>query len=53
MTEWPEFRNPDFRDVKRRLREPVIFYGRNLFAAQESVVRELGFRYYAIGRGDR
>jgi UDPglucose 6-dehydrogenase len=53
VTEWPEFRNPDFRDVKRRLREPVIFDGRNLFAAQESVVRELGFRYYGIGRGDR
>jgi UDPglucose 6-dehydrogenase len=53
LTEWPEFRNPDFRDMKRRLREPVIFDGRNLFAAQEPVVRELGFRYFGIGRGDR
>jgi UDPglucose 6-dehydrogenase len=53
MTEWPQFREPDFRDVKRRLREPVLFDGRNLFAAQESLVRELGFRYYGIGRGDR
>jgi UDPglucose 6-dehydrogenase len=53
VTEWPEFRAPDFAEVKRRLRAPVIFDGRNLFAAQEAAVRELGFRYYAIGRGDR
>ncbi len=53
VTEWPAFREPDFNEVKRRLREPVIFDGRNLYAAHESVVRGLGFRYYAIGRGDR
>jgi UDPglucose 6-dehydrogenase len=53
VTEWPQFRAPDFRDVKRRLRAAVIFDGRNLFAPQEADVRALGFRYYAIGRGDR
>jgi UDPglucose 6-dehydrogenase len=53
VTEWPAFRDPDFADVKRRLREAVIFDGRNLFAAHEAVVRSLGFRYYGIGRGDR
>ncbi len=52
VTEWPEFRSPDFADVKRRLKTPVIFDGRNLFAAQERTLRDLGFSYYGIGRGD-
>ena len=53
VTEWPEFRDPDLADLKRRLRTPVIFDGRNLFAPHEAALRELGFRYYTIGRGDR
>jgi UDPglucose 6-dehydrogenase len=52
VTEWPEFRAPDFKEVKRRLLQPVIFDGRNLFASQQSLIHDLGFRYYAIGRGE-
>jgi UDPglucose 6-dehydrogenase len=52
VTEWPEFRNPDFAEVRRRLKAPVVFDGRNLFAGQEPEIRELGFAYYGIGRGD-
>jgi UDPglucose 6-dehydrogenase len=52
VTEWAEFRGPDFEEVKRRLKSPVIFDGRNLFAADEHLIRELGFHYYGIGRGD-
>ncbi len=52
VTEWPEFRDPDFVEVRRRLKSPVIFDGRNLFAVSEVAVRELGFAYYGIGRGD-
>jgi UDPglucose 6-dehydrogenase len=53
VTEWPEFRGPDFADVRRRLKSAVIFDGRNLFAPHEAAIRGLGFRYYGIGRGDR
>ena len=52
VTEWPEFRDPDFADVKRRLKSPVIFDGRNLYAGHEPAIRDLGFSYYGIGRGD-
>ncbi len=51
MTEWPEFRAPDFAEVKRRLATPVIFDGRNLYATAEVQLRELGFTYFGIGRG--
>jgi UDPglucose 6-dehydrogenase len=49
VTEWKQFRNPDFDVVKKRLRGPVIFDGRNQYDPQE--VRSLGFEYYGIGRG--
>ena len=52
VTEWPEFRNPDFADVKKRLKGVAIFDGRNLFAGQEQTIRDLGLAYYGIGRGD-
>ena len=48
VTEWPEFRRPDFEVMRRLLREPVIFDGRNLF--EPKTVRGYGFTYYAIGR---
>ena len=51
VTEWPEFRTPDFAEVKRRLAAPVIFDGRNLYANVEDEIRDLGFTYYGIGRG--
>jgi UDPglucose 6-dehydrogenase len=48
VTEWQEFRNPDFEVMRRLLREPVIFDGRNLYEPQS--LRGLGFIYFGIGR---
>ena len=49
VTEWKQFRNPDFDLMKRKLREPVVFDGRNQYQPQE--LSDLGFEYYGIGRG--
>jgi len=51
VTEWQEFRNPDFEVIKRLLKTPVIFDGRNIY--DEKVMAQHGFTYYAIGRGRR
>jgi len=48
ITEWHQFRYPDFKRIKSLLRQPVIFDGRNQYDPHK--VRELGFTYYAIGR---
>jgi UDPglucose 6-dehydrogenase len=48
VTEWNEFRNPDFSAVKAKLREPVLFDGRNIW--QRDHIEKLGFTYYGIGR---
>jgi UDPglucose 6-dehydrogenase len=48
VTEWNEFRNPDFDVMLRLLRQPVIFDGRNLFDPAQ--MAELGFIYHGIGR---
>jgi UDPglucose 6-dehydrogenase len=48
MTEWKAFRSPDFAGLKRALRQPVIFDGRNLY--EPAVVRGHGIEYHAIGR---
>lgn len=48
VTEWKEFRSPDFAVIKKVLTRPLIFDGRNLF--DPSFVRSLGFDYHAIGR---
>jgi UDPglucose 6-dehydrogenase len=48
VTEWQEFRNPDFEVMRRLLREPVIFDGRNLYEPLSLTAQ--GFSYYAIGR---
>ncbi|MCC7486317.1 MAG: UDP-glucose/GDP-mannose dehydrogenase family protein [Burkholderiales bacterium] len=48
VTEWKPFRYPDFGVVKERLREPVIFDGRNLYDPEE--LKALGFEYFGIGR---
>jgi UDPglucose 6-dehydrogenase len=48
VTEWPEFRRPDFEVMRRLLREPVIFDGRNLY--EPKTLLSSGFTYYAIGR---
>lgn len=51
VTEWQEFRSPDFAAIKARLKNPVIFDGRNLY--DPAHMEKLGFSYYAIGRGKR
>jgi UDPglucose 6-dehydrogenase len=51
VTEWMEFRSPDFDAIKSALKEPVIFDGRNVF--DPAFIKRLGFTYYGIGRGDR
>ena len=48
MTEWLQYRRPDWDAVRRALRSPVIFDGRNLFDPER--MRSLGFSYYPIGR---
>jgi UDPglucose 6-dehydrogenase len=50
-TEWQEFRSPDFDFIRKKLRTPVIFDGRNLYDPE--FVKSQGFSYYAIGRGER
>ncbi|HEW98344.1 MAG TPA: UDP-glucose/GDP-mannose dehydrogenase family protein [Beggiatoa sp.] len=50
VTEWKVFRSPDFKLIKTCLKQPVIFDGRNLYEPQR--MRQRGFSYYAIGRGD-
>lgn len=49
-TEWQLFRSPDFEGVKRSLKTPVIFDGRNIY--DPARLKSLGFAYYGIGRGD-
>jgi len=48
VTEWTEFRSPDFALIKSSLKSPIIFDGRNLY--DPKAVRALGFNYYPIGR---
>ena len=48
VTEWNLFRSPDFEALKHKLKQPVIFDGRNIYDPQR--LRELGFSYYGIGR---
>jgi UDPglucose 6-dehydrogenase len=49
VTEWQEFRSPDFERLKEILKAPVIFDGRNLY--DPAMVGRFGLTYYAIGRG--
>jgi UDPglucose 6-dehydrogenase len=49
VTEWKEFRSPDFDHLKKQLKSPVIFDGRNLY--DPAMMSKQGFTYYAIGRG--
>jgi UDPglucose 6-dehydrogenase len=48
VTDWNEYRHPDFERVKRTLKQPVIVDGRNLYDVER--MRELGVRYFSIGR---
>jgi UDPglucose 6-dehydrogenase len=51
VTEWQEFRSPDFERLRELLKAPVIFDGRNLY--DPAMVSRFGLTYYAIGRGKR
>ncbi|PWT86296.1 MAG: UDP-glucose 6-dehydrogenase [Blastocatellia bacterium] len=48
VTEWNEFREPDFEKMRRLLRAPVVFDGRNIYSPEH--MRALGFTYFSIGR---
>ncbi len=48
VTEWNEFRNPDFEKMKKLMKKPIIFDGRNIYKLD--TMREHGFTYYGIGR---
>jgi UDPglucose 6-dehydrogenase len=47
-TEWSIFRTPDFSEMKKRMKKPVIFDGRNLYGVDQ--MQETGFTYFSIGR---
>ena len=51
VTDWNEYRHPDFERIKSSLRNPIVVDGRNLYDAQK--MRSLGFTYSSIGRGRR
>lgn len=48
LTEWKQYRAPDFDEIKSRLKTPLIFDGRNLYSTKK--VLEQGFTYYAVGK---
>jgi UDPglucose 6-dehydrogenase len=48
VTEWNEFREPDFKKMKQLLKAPVVFDGRNIYSPEQ--MRGLGFQYFSIGR---
>jgi UDPglucose 6-dehydrogenase len=48
LTEWNEFRHPNFQRIRSMLKEPVIFDGRNLY--EPDLIKALEFKYYSIGR---
>ncbi len=49
VTEWREFRTPDFDNIKTTLKQPVVFDGRNLW--EPALMKSLGIEYHGIGRG--
>ncbi len=49
MTDWNEYRHPDFDRIRTTLRQPVLVDGRNLYDSEKMLA--LGFRYFSIGRG--
>lgn len=46
ITEWKEFRNPDFDEISKRLKSAIIFDGRNIYSPE---IRDIGFELYQIG----
>ena len=51
ITEWPEFRSPDFSMIKNKLKTPIIFDGRNQYNVEE--LDKIGFEYYQIGKNNK
>ena len=51
VTEWHEFRSPDFERIRDTLSDPVVFDGRNIYDPE--FLRTFGIRYYGIGRGEK
>ena len=49
VTEWKEFKAPDFDEVKKQLLNPLIIDGRNLY--NPALMKEQGIQYYGVGRG--
>jgi UDPglucose 6-dehydrogenase len=47
LTEWAEFKFPNFRIMKKLMKKPVIFDGRNIYDKNE--IKKLGFEYFCIG----
>ena len=47
-TDWDEFKHPDFESMRKKMRTPIIFDGRNIY--RRSVMREYGFVYHSVGR---
>jgi UDPglucose 6-dehydrogenase len=50
VTAWDEFWSPDFEQLKKNLKQAVVFDGRNMY--EPDFMLEQGFRYFAIGRGE-
>lgn len=48
LTEWKEFRAPDFEELRKQLKEPIIFDGRNQYDNQ--MLEDFGFEYFQIGK---
>jgi UDPglucose 6-dehydrogenase len=48
VTEWKEFRSPDFEQIKRRLKQAVVFDGRNIY--DPAIMRDSGIEYFSVGR---
>ena len=51
ITEWPEFKFPSYKIMKKLMRQPVIFDGRNIY--DKSEMKSEGFKYFGIGIGDK
>jgi len=51
VTEWREFRTPDFEGIKAALKQPLILDGRNLY--EPELMRSMGIDYVGVGRGVR
>jgi UDPglucose 6-dehydrogenase len=51
VTEWQEFRSPDFEVIRDKLKHPVIFDGRNIY--EPALVKSFGLKYFGVGRGEK